>query len=58
MFLGACISIGSWLAIFLLLIAVVFYHFRILGEERACLNRYGEMYQDYMRRVPRYFLSF
>jgi protein-S-isoprenylcysteine O-methyltransferase Ste14 len=58
MFLGSCIAIGSWLAIFLLLIAVVFYHFRILGEERACLNRFGEPYQNYLKRVPRYFLFF
>ncbi len=56
MFLGSCITIGSWLAIFLLLIAVTFYHFRILGEEQACLNRYGEPYQNYLKHVPRYFI--
>jgi protein-S-isoprenylcysteine O-methyltransferase Ste14 len=55
MFLGSCIMIGSWLAIFLLWIAGVFYHFRILGEERACLNHYGEPYQNYLKRAPRYF---
>ncbi len=34
------------------------YHFRVLGEERACLSSYGESYQDFMARVPRYFLFF
>jgi len=58
MFLGACIAIGSWAAVVLLLTAAVFYHFRILGEERACLERYGEPYRDYLKRVPRYFLFF
>jgi protein-S-isoprenylcysteine O-methyltransferase Ste14 len=58
MILGTCIAIGSWAAIILLLIAAVFYHFRILGEERACLNRYGEVYQNYLKRVPRYVLFF
>jgi protein-S-isoprenylcysteine O-methyltransferase Ste14 len=58
MLLGTCIAIGSWAAIILLLIAVVFYHFRILGEERACLHRYGEAYQNYLKRVPRYILFF
>lgn len=58
MLLGACIAIGSWTAVILLLIAAVFYHFRIRGEERACLARYGESYQDYLDRVPRYFLFF
>jgi protein-S-isoprenylcysteine O-methyltransferase Ste14 len=54
MILGSCIAIGSWTAVSLLLVAVIFYHFRILGEERACLARYGEPYADYLQRVPRY----
>ena len=58
MLLGACIAIGSWVAIVLLLIAALFYHFRILGEERACLHSYGKAYQDYMKRVPRYVYFF
>jgi protein-S-isoprenylcysteine O-methyltransferase Ste14 len=58
MLLGSCIAIGSWLAIILLLTGVVFYHFRILGEERACLDRFGEPYQSYLKRVPRYFMFF
>lgn len=58
MFLGGCIAIGSWVAVVLLLVAAGFYHFRILGEEKACLKRYGESYRDYMNRVPRYFLFF
>jgi protein-S-isoprenylcysteine O-methyltransferase Ste14 len=58
MLLGTCVAVGSWAAITLLLIAAAFYHFRILGEERTCLNRYGEPYQSYMRRVPRYLWLF
>lgn len=58
MFLGTCIAIGSWTAVGLLSISVVFYHFRIRGEERACLSRYGEPYQELLDRVPRYFLFF
>jgi len=58
MFLGTCIAIGSWTAVALLLIGAVFYHFRIRGEERACLARHGEPYQAFLDRVPRYFLFF
>lgn len=58
MFLGTGIAIGSWTAVLLLLIAAVFYHFRIRGEERACLARYGEPYQAFLDRVPRYFVFF
>ena len=54
MLLGCCLAIGSCAAILLLLMAACFYHFRILGEERACLASYGSEYEDYLRRVPRY----
>ena len=52
---GVSIMVGSWLAIVCMLIAIAFYHFRILGEERACLAEYGTPYQEYLDRVPRYF---
>ena len=57
-FLGICIAIGSWLALFLQMVSSVFLHSRILAEEKACLERYGDSYQDYMKRVPRYLLFF
>jgi len=56
MLAGSCIAIGSWMALILLLVAAVFYHFRILGEERACLEHYGEPYRQFLKCVPRYFL--
>ncbi len=33
-------------------------HFLILGEERYCREHYGESYQTYYQKVPRYFLLF
>ncbi|GAG61418.1 unnamed protein product, partial [marine sediment metagenome] len=56
LFLGICIAIGSWLALFILIISKLFRHFGILGEEKGCLERYGDSYRAYMKRVPRYFL--
>jgi len=58
MFVGTCVAIGSWTALLLFSVAAVFYHFRIRGEERACLESYGESYREYVERVPRYFLFF
>jgi protein-S-isoprenylcysteine O-methyltransferase Ste14 len=55
MFIGSGVMVGSWLIVLLMFVAVVFYHFRILGEERACLADYGEPYRAYLDRVPRYF---
>lgn len=57
-FLGICIAIGSWLALFIQIISSFFLHSRILAEEKACSERYGDSYKEYMKSVPRYFLSF
>ena len=57
-FIGICIAIGSWLALFTQIISSLFLHSRILAEESACLERYGDSYRSYMNRVPRYFLFF
>ncbi|MBN1920981.1 MAG: DUF1295 domain-containing protein [Anaerolineae bacterium] len=56
--LGACIAIGSWTALIAFFIARALSHFGILAEEEACLKQYGEPYQTYMQRVPRYFVFF
>jgi protein-S-isoprenylcysteine O-methyltransferase Ste14 len=55
---GVCLAIGSWMAIFALVMSKIFQHFSILAEEEVCLNRYGESYRAYLARVPRYFLFF
>lgn len=56
--LGISIAMGSWISIFLLLVAQPLSHSRILAEENACLAQYGDSYRDYMTRIPRYFLFF
>ena len=35
---------------------VVLSHFGVLNEEKLNIGRFGEGYEDYMKRVPRYFL--
>ena len=57
-FFGICVAIGSWAALFTLVIAKLFQHFGILAEEEVCLKRYGESYRAYIERVPRYFVVF
>ena len=53
--LGICISIGSFGAIFLLIIAVFLSHIRVLAEEKACGHEFGDDYKIYLKTVPRYF---
>lgn len=58
LFLGMCLAIGSWLALFALLMSRLPQHFGILAEEETCLAQYGDSYRAYVKRVPRYFLFF
>jgi len=57
-FAGICIAIGSWLALFIQIVSSLLLHFRVVAEEKACLERYGDQYRSYMERVPRYFVFF
>ena len=57
-FLGICLAIGSWIALLLLTIAKILEHNGILAEEEVCLKEYGEVYKEYLEKVPRYFLFF
>lgn len=56
--LGIALAIGSGIALSLSILLAVLGHFRILAEERACLDQYGEEYRAYMEKVPRYILFF
>ena len=57
-FAGICLAIGSWVALFALIVSRVLQHFSILAEEEVCLKQYGEPYQQFLQEVPRYFLFF
>ena len=57
-FWGIAIATGTWLTLLLMAVLTPLGHFRIRGEEQACLAQYGESYRKYMEQVPRYFLFF
>ena len=57
-FIGICVAIGSWAALFTLIMSRLLQHFGILAEEEVCLRRYGESYRAYLEHVPRYLLFF
>jgi protein-S-isoprenylcysteine O-methyltransferase Ste14 len=56
--LGACIAIGSWLALVFWAAARLLEHLGIVAEEEICLKQYGDAYSAYIKQVPRYFLFF
>jgi protein-S-isoprenylcysteine O-methyltransferase Ste14 len=43
-----------WAALLLAAVGVTAWHRQAVLEERTCLSRLGEPYQQYLRRVPRY----
>jgi protein-S-isoprenylcysteine O-methyltransferase Ste14 len=47
---------GTWFFLIFALLAVVAIHFQILREEEFLKQQYGQSYNDYCRRVARYFI--
>ena len=54
---GISLMVGSWTILFLISVRIIMNHFRILGEEKALEQQYGESYLEYKESVPRYFVS-
>ncbi|MFC1484331.1 methyltransferase family protein [Candidatus Neomarinimicrobiota bacterium] len=51
--LGAGIAAGSWLFVLFTIIMAACWYQESLIEERYCLTRYGNAYQEYINRTPR-----
>ena len=56
--LGTSLLIGSWTAVLVVVISIIFFHFRILGEEKRLTEQYGDSFLEYKKKVPRYFIFF
>jgi protein-S-isoprenylcysteine O-methyltransferase Ste14 len=56
--IGISLMVGSWIILALVMVRIIMNHFRILGEERALAEQYGQPYRNYKEIVPRYLLFF
>ncbi len=56
--LGTTFIVNSGIALIVVVGSIIFSHFRILGEEKRMMEQYGESYEEYKKKVPRYFLFF
>lgn len=56
--IGFSLMVGSWTILLLLAVRIIMNHFRILGEELALEQQYGDPYQKYLMSVPRYLIFF
>lgn len=58
MLLGITIASASLPLLILWILNIIFTQLIILEEEGYCLKTYGDSYQEYMQRVPRWLLIF
>ena len=43
-----------WITVLLTILIVIFFYFQAVQEERYCLTQYGESYEGYLQKVPRF----
>ena len=55
-FVGISLAIGSWVALGTHIVARILNSACDRAEEQACLEYYGEPYQEYLEHTPRYLL--
>ena len=53
-YVGASIASGSWILLLLSLIFIFLQTATAIAEERGCLETYGDEYQEYLNRTPRW----
>ena len=53
-FIGISIVSASWLFMLLMIVHIILSLLLIIPEERLCLEKYGEVYREYMERTPRW----
>lgn len=51
---GTGIACLSWVFLILTGVLMVLLHIVVVSEERSCLQKYGNAYQEYMNHIPRW----
>jgi len=51
---GTGIACVSWAFLLLTAVFIILSHILVVAEERTCLSKYGDAYQEYMNRTPRW----
>jgi protein-S-isoprenylcysteine O-methyltransferase Ste14 len=53
-FLGCCMLTSSRVLLLVLVVFQISVHFLIISEERWCIEKFGDSYRDYIKKVRRY----
>ena len=54
MHLVVSITSASWVFFLFSIVVTVLFHYLVIAEERGCLEYYGDSYQEYINRTPRW----
>jgi len=53
-FVGVSVASASWIFLLLSVVIIVLQTSQAIAEERGCLETYGDEYQEYLNRTPRW----
>ena len=53
-FVGVSVASASWIFLLLSVVIIVLQTSLAIAEERGCLETYGDEYQEYLKRTPRW----
>ncbi len=53
-YVGASVASASWIFLLLSVVIIVLQTSQAIAEERGCLETYGDEYQEYLNRTPRW----
>jgi protein-S-isoprenylcysteine O-methyltransferase Ste14 len=51
---GLALTFWSWLALLILVVNILWFHMRVLRDEKKLMKQFGTPYADYCRRVKRW----
>ncbi len=52
--IGISIACASWILLLAAVVFITLVNFEVISEERFCIERYGVLYQEYIKRTPRW----
>jgi len=52
--IGVGIATASWLFLLLTVVLIILFNNSVAPEERGCLEKYGDIYREYMNRTSRW----
>lgn len=52
--IGLTLTLKSWLAALITIGTAIWFHLRVVGDEKKLIERLGESYVDYLRNVKRW----